>query len=331
MKTKSKIYFAIFFLFFYAPIISAQSDTILIEKHLTAITKTEGFRNHKNTPLLDKVADYIHSYFEPYADTTYFQEYEVNGRIYKNVICRFGTNIPKPLIVAGAHYDVCGEQEGADDNASGVAALLELARMLQNKTLSHPIELVAYSLEEPPYFRTPHMGSNIHAQSLKDAGTQVYGMVAIEMIGYFSDKKGSQGYPVKVMKVAYGTKGDYILLVKRSGYGEFVREFSNQFNDAEEEVTTRNIKAPSKLQGVDFSDHLNYWNLGYDALMVTNTAFYRNKNYHQTTDTMETLDIYRMSKVIDSIFHALTNIENEAGNGTKQTKVIKKNRSGKKL
>lgn len=294
----------------------AQSDTILIKKHLKVITKTDGFRNHENIPLLNKTAKYIYSEFRKYADTTYYQSYEVKGKTYKNVICRFGSKINKPIIVAGAHYDVCGNQEGADDNASGVVGLLELARMLHKKELSRPIELVAYTLEEPPYFRTPHMGSNIHAQHLKKNNIPVYGMLAIEMIGYFDDKKESQDYPVKVMKVAYGTKGNYILLVKRSGYGDFVRNFSDQFNESEE-LITKNIKAPAKIQGIDFSDHLNYWNAGYDALMVTNTAFYRNKNYHQVTDKMETLNIDKMSKVINAIYNALINIDTTSNNNNK--------------
>lgn len=284
------------------------ADTTLITQHLTKITKTEGYRNYLNIPLLNKTADYILSVFSKYADTAYLQEYNVDGRIYKNVVCRFGTNINKPLIVVGAHYDVCGNQEGADDNASGIVGLLELARMLKGEKIEYPIELVAYSLEEPPYFRTKYMGSYIHAKALKDNNTNVYGMLAIEMIGYFSNEKKSQDYPVKVMKVAYGTKGNYILLAKRTGSGKFVKHFSNGFKDAET-IETSSIKAPAKIQGIDFSDHLNYWAFDYDALMITNTAFFRNKNYHQTTDTMETLDIGRMAKVIDGIYAALVNMK----------------------
>lgn len=280
----------------------------IITQHLTAITKTNGYRNYKNITLLNKTADYILSVFAQYADTAYLQPYNVNGEVYKNVVCRFGSNNNKPLIVVGAHYDVCGDQEGADDNASGVVGLLELARMLHNQPLSYPIELVAYSLEEPPYFRTHYMGSYIHAKWLNDNKVDVYGMLAIEMIGYFSDEKKSQDYPVKVMKVAYGTKGNYILLAKRTGAGKFVKEFSKGFKDAET-IETSSIKAPAKVQGIDFSDHLNYWKFNYDALMITNTAFFRNKNYHQKTDTMETLDTPRMAKVIDGVYIALTSIK----------------------
>ncbi len=286
---------------------NSYSDTNIIINHLTNITQTNGFRNYSNIPLLNQTADYVLSVFKQYADTAYFQEYEVEGKIYRNVIGQFGTHIHKPLIITGAHYDVYGNQEGADDNASGTVALLELARMLYNQKLNYPIELVAYTLEEPPYFRTAYMGSYIHAQSLKASKTKVYGMTAIEMIGYFNDESNSQEYPVKTMKAIYGSKGDYILLVKKLGHKKFVKNFSKQFTIANT-IKTSNLKSPKKISGIDFSDHLNYWNAGYDALMVTNTAFYRNKNYHKSTDTMETLDIDRMSKVIDAIYYSLTHI-----------------------
>lgn len=280
-----------------------QADSLLIIKHLTVITKTDEYRNYKNIEQLDKTAEYILSVFRQYADTAYLQPYIVDGKIYKNVICRFGNN-DEPIVIVGAHYDVCGDQEGADDNASGVVGLLEIARMLQGKTLRNPVEIVAYSLEEPPYFRTEAMGSYVHALSLKESGTPVYGMVVLEMIGFFSEEKKSQSYPVKAMKVAYGSTGDYILLAKKTGSGDFVKAFSKRFNNIAT-IETKNIKAPSKLQGVDFSDHLNYWKFGYDALMVTNTAFYRNHHYHRKTDTMETLDIPKMAEVINTVFLTL--------------------------
>lgn len=288
----------------------AQADSTLIYTHLTKITKTDQYRNYKNIDALDQTAEYIFNIFSQYADTVFYQTYDVKGNTYRNVICRFGSKIDKPVMIIGAHYDVCGDQEGADDNASGVVALLEIARMLENKDLSRPLELVAYTLEEPPFFRTPHMGSYIHAKSLLDSKTDVYGMAAIEMIGYFSDEKGSQSYPVKVMKVAYGTKGDFILLVKKKGHGNFVKNFSKEFTNAET-IETSSLKAPFDIQGIDFSDHLNYWNLGFDAMMVTNSAFFRNKNYHQITDKMETLDIRRMTSVIDAIYYAILNIDSQ--------------------
>src|SRR5690606_33400364 len=121
-----------------------------------AITKTEKFRNYKNIDQLNKTADYIKSVFSQYSDSVFIQEYLVNGQVFKNVICSFGTENKKSVIV-GAHYDVCENQEGADDNASGVVGLLELSRLLKDQKLNQRIDLVAYSLEEPPFFRTEYM------------------------------------------------------------------------------------------------------------------------------------------------------------------------------
>lgn len=288
-------------------IANTRTDTALIKAHLKAITKTDGFRTHDNIQLLNKTADYIFNVFDRSSDTTYFQEFIVNGKTYKNVICSFGLKNTKRIIV-GAHYDVCEEQEGADDNASGIVGLLELSRLLKNQRLGYRVDLVAYTLEEPPYFRSNFMGSYIHAKSLVDEKVDVYGMVSLEMIGYFKDEKKTQSYPLGVLKMFYGSKGNYITLVKKFGAGKFSRKFSKEFKRVKS-VKTKKFKGPASLPGIDFSDHLNYWNLNISALMVTDTAFYRNKGYHEPIDKMETLDINRMAKVIDSVFIALTSLK----------------------
>lgn len=279
------------------------SDTSLIRSHLVQLTKNDASRHYKNLKQLNKTAGYIRNEFMKYADSVSYQEYEVKGTVYRNVIASFGTNNQQRIIV-GAHYDVCGDQEGADDNASGVVGLLELARLLNGQALNYRIDLVAYTLEEPPFFRTEYMGSYIHAQSLHENKVDVYGMVCLEMIGYFSDEKKSQDYPLGILSLFYGNKGDYITLVKKNGAGKFAKQFSSEYK-ATKAIKTKKFTGPETLSGIDYSDHLNYWKFGYSALMITNTAFYRNKNYHQPTDTMETLDIYRMSKVIDGVYQSL--------------------------
>jgi Zn-dependent M28 family amino/carboxypeptidase len=291
------------------PKIHAQSDSVRIVQHLTTITKTEGFRNYRNIPLLNQTAEYIFSVFQQYADTVYYQSYQVGGETYKNVVGRLGSDNDNPLIVVGAHYDVFGDTEGADDNASAVVGLLELVRLLSKEKLNYPIEFVAYTLEEPPFFRTENMGSFIHAKSLFDAETPVYGMVCLEMIGYFDDSPNSQRFPVEGMRYIYGDVGNFIMLAKQTESGEFVREFSANFKKYASIVTKSIEASPSEAHGIDFSDHLNYWELGYDALMITNTAFYRNPNYHRSSDTMETLDIPRMMKVIDATTLAIINLK----------------------
>lgn len=279
------------------------SDTTIIKTHLAAITKTGQFRTYKNIDQLNRTADYIKTTFNQYSDSVFIQEYSVNGLIYKNVICSFGAENKKRIIV-GAHYDVCNNQEGADDNASGVVGLLELSRLLKGQKLNHRIDLVAYSLEEPPYFRTEFMGSYIHAKSLIGNNANVYGMISLEMIGYFKDDKGSQSYPVGLLSLFYGNKGNYITLVKKFGAGRFARKFCRKYKSARS-VRTKKFTGPPALTGIDFSDHLNYWKFGFSALMVTDTSFFRNKNYHQPGDTMETLDIRRMARVIDGVYNAL--------------------------
>lgn len=286
---------------------NSRADTSIIKEHLKIITQTVGFRTHDNIDLLNKTADYVYTVFEKYSDTTYFQKFVVNGKTYKNVICSFGLRNYKRIII-GAHYDVCGDQEGADDNASGVVGLLELSRLLKNKPLNYRVDLVAFTLEEPPYFRTKQMGSYVHAKSLRDNNIDVYGMISLEMIGYFKDKKKSQSYPLGILKMFYGSKGNYITLVKKFGAGKFSRKFSKQFKDAGT-IKTKKFIGPASLPGIDFSDHLNYWDFDYNGLMITDTAFYRNKGYHEEIDKMETLDITRMASVIDGVLIGLGNLK----------------------
>lgn len=283
------------------------TDTTKIKAHLTAITKTEKPRNHKNIDQLNKTASYIYNEFSHYADTVYFQKYIADGKEYKNVVCVFGSNNPKTVVV-GAHYDVCDNQEGADDNASGTVGLLELARLLKDKKINYRIEMVAYTLEEPPYFRTDKMGSYIHAKSLMDNKTDVFGMLCLEMIAYFDDAKKSQDYPIGILSWFYGNKGNYITLVNKFDKGKFARKFNKGFKK-QKLIRTKKFVAPKSLPGIDFSDHLNYWKFGISSLMITDTAFYRNKNYHKKTDKMETLNISKMAQVIDSTLKTLINLK----------------------
>jgi hypothetical protein len=281
----------------------AFSDTTLIKNYLTKLTKTNTPRSFENISQLNFAASYIESIFSMYSDSVENQEYKVQSNTYKNIICSFGTENSKRIII-GAHYDVCGNQQGADDNATGIAGLLELARMLKGQKLKYRIDLVAYTLEEPPFFRTEHMGSYIHAKSLFENKTDVYGMVSLEMLGYFQDEKGTQQYPLRILSLIYGSRGNYITLVNKFHKGQFARKFT-QIYKSKKTIRTKKFVAPASLTGIDFSDHLNYWKFGFSATMLTDTGFFRNQNYHQKTDTMETLDIQRMSKVIDGTLQTL--------------------------
>ncbi|MCF6324612.1 MAG: M28 family peptidase [Gammaproteobacteria bacterium] len=263
-------------------------------------------RNYRNLESLNEAARYIKNKFEEYGYVVQEQKYMVEGREYKNIIVTAGPE-DAPTMVIGAHYDVCGDQAGADDNASGVAGLLEFSRLIKaaEATLEYKIEMVAYTLEEPPFFKSEFMGSYIHAKSLYDSKRDVIGMIVLEMIGYFTDKQNSQTYPLSLMKLFYPSKGDFIALVGRFSDGSLLKHLRKNMQSTTVNVST--LKAPSFVAGVDFSDHLNYWKMGYNAVMITDTAFFRNPNYHQTSDTIETLDFDRMREVVKGLYLAILN------------------------
>jgi len=238
------------------------------------------------------------------------QKFSVEGVEYKNLIVSLGPKEGKRLVI-GAHYDVCEEENtnarGADDNASGVAGLLELTRMLvESKVeLKQRLDLVAYTLEEPPHFATQNMGSAIHAKSLKDAKAEVIGMISLEMIGYFSDAPNSQEYPIAQLKYFYPSVGNFVIVagnIPSFSWNKKIKRAFQRFS----KVEAHSISAPDFVRGIQFSDNLNYTALGYSAVMITDSAFYRNHNYHQVTDTPETLDYKRMAEVVNGVYGFLS-------------------------
>lgn len=279
-----------------------------IRHDVATLANTPQPRNSYHMESLNMAASYIKEEFSKVSERVTEQTYQVGANTFKNIICSFGP-LNGERIVIGAHYDVCDDQQGADDNASGVAGLLELARLFDSlqTPLQYRVDLVAYSLEEPPYFRSESMGSHIHAKSLKDSNVVVKAMLCLEMIGYFSDKKGSQDYPVGLLHLFYPNKGNFIAVVGKLGKGQLSRTVKKGIK-ASSGIEAVSINAPSSLPGIDFSDHLNYWNFNYPAVMITNTAFYRNKNYHQVTDTPNTLDYQKMAEVIKGVYGAVISI-----------------------
>jgi Zn-dependent M28 family amino/carboxypeptidase len=278
------------------------ADTTQLRQHLQFLTTTPQPRNYQHPAVLDSVAVYIQQRLRAAgAHEIGSQPYAVRGQTYRNVLGSFG---PKdgPRLIIGAHYDVCGEQPGADDNGTGVAALLELARLLgrQAAPLPYRVDLVAYTLEEPPFFRTSSMGSYVHAASLKAGGVPVRGMVALEMLGYYDDRRGSQHYPIGPLKFIYGSRGNYVTVAQKFGNGRFGRRFARHYRSAAR-LPVKRFKAPAWLPGIDFSDHLNYWKFDYPAVLLTDTAFYRNRSYHLTTDTLARLDMRRLGLAVDAL------------------------------
>jgi Zn-dependent M28 family amino/carboxypeptidase len=274
-----------------------------LQRDVEMLARTFGPRSFPDTEKLNLVAQYIRHQFDASGAVTSEQTFVVSGKQYKNVIAHFGPEAGERIVV-GAHYDSYGDKPGADDNASGVAGLLELARLLGAANLPMSVELVAYTLEEPPVFRSPLMGSAVHAKSLKEKQIKVRAMICLEMIGYFSDESGSQQYPVPGMSLFYPERGNYVAVVGSFGNIGLVRKVKRLMTEGSS-LPVRSTNAPRSLPGIDFSDHANYWDLGYPAVMITDTAFYRNKNYHQHTDLADTLDYKRMAMVVDQVYAAV--------------------------
>jgi Zn-dependent M28 family amino/carboxypeptidase len=270
-----------------------------LRTHVEVLSKRFVPRDDDHPENLDKAAQYIATELRSTSARVSDQEFTVDSAAYKNVIAEYGPESPD-IIVVGAHYDTAGDQPGADDNASGVAGLLELGRLLSRVTLRSKIFLVAYALEEPPHFRTENMGSAVHAKSLRERGVSVKLMISLEMIGYFSDIENSQSFPIGLLRLFYPSRGNFILVVDKvfSNHARQVKKWMSAASD----LPVYSINAPGIIPGVDFSDHLSFWNQGYPAVMVTDTAFYRNNAYHSRMDTADRLDYGKMAKVVNGIF-----------------------------
>lgn len=277
-------------------------------KDVEFLTSVNPARNFMNVASLDKVAQYIEDEFEKAGGKPEVQTWRAERNEYKNVIVSYNAEKSKRLVV-GAHYDVCGDQPGADDNASAVAGLLETARLVfeHQPVLDYRIDFVAYCLEEPPFFASDFMGSYIHAKSLHDNNIDVIGMICYEMIGYFSDAPYSQPYPSPELAKIYPDKANFIIVVGVQTYAAFNNKVHQLMSkDSKIDVQLINFPPGDGLAGL--SDQRNYWKFGYNALMINDTAFIRNPHYHMKSDTIDTLDFEKMTEVINSSYRAITNI-----------------------
>ena len=272
------------------------------------LTQIQPPRNYKNLDSLNNVAQFIYDHFESFKLEVSFQEYEVDGKIYKNVIGILNPHLDKTLIVGG-HYDVCGDIQGADDNASAVAGVIESARQLSklSNKINFSIQFVCFTLEEPPYFNTKNMGSYIHAQSLKEENIDVIGMINYEMIGYFSDEEGSQSYPNELMGLLYPTSGNFIANVSNEDSKGFLNILN--FDSVKKNIDSYDFVFPDNFELLYLSDHMNYWDFGFPAIMITDTAFLRNPNYHKESDTIETINFEKMQYVVDMVVNTVVRLD----------------------
>jgi Zn-dependent M28 family amino/carboxypeptidase len=274
-----------------------------LERHVWMLSETFVPRDAGHPANLDRVAAYIREEFDKAGGRIVEQPFQVDGSTCRNVIAYFGPETHDRIVV-GAHYDAFGEWPGTDDNAGAVAGLIELAHLLRETPPRILVELVAFSLEEPPYYGTSEMGSAVHASFLKAQNRSVRIMICLEMIGYFSDHEGSQRFPSGLLEVFYPTTGNYIAVVGRMDQTGVVRRVKRAMRRASP-LPVLSINAPELVPGIDFSDHRNYWQAGWKAVMITDTAFYRNENYHSARDTADTLDYKRMAMVVQGVHAAV--------------------------
>lgn len=279
-------------------------DIDLLKKHTEKLVYTSPPRNSQNITSLNSISSYIEEYFNEYCEDISLQKFFVQGEEYQNVICSFGLEHEERMII-GAHYDVHGNLPGADDNASAVAGLLELVRLMgiQQSELSHRVDFVAYTLEEMPNFRTETMGSMVHAKSLREEGIDIKLMISLEMIGYFSDEPNSQKFPIEAMKTVYSSTGNFIAVIGEMKQSPFITGRVKKLMSGASSLPVESINAPRELvPDVERSDHSSFWDYNYPAIMITDTSYLRNPNYHKTTDTIDTLDFEKMGEVVKGVY-----------------------------
>lgn len=279
-----------------------KADPENLRRHIRVLTDSNPPRNFAHPESLDKAAEYIAQQFAQSGLVSHMQDYKVGNNTYRNVVVHLGPDTGDYLVI-GAHYDVYKDYPGADDNASATAGLIELGRLLSpiKDKLKRPIELVAYTLEEHTNtFDLKDMGSYIHAQSMKAANKNIKLMISLEMLGYFRDDPGSQKYPYSFFYLFYPSVGNYIALIARPQEWFVMRKVKSLFSTAAN-LPVESANIPRIVPGVDYSDHQSYWDAGYTAMMITDTAFMRNPNYHQAGDLPETLDYRRMAEVVNGV------------------------------
>ena len=277
-------------------------DTASYLRHVvTTLSREIGSRTYRDDERMARTAVYISGELSSFGCAVSKQSFTFEGHALQNVIGELrGTNDPGKVLIIGAHYDTVRTTPGADDNASGVAGLLGIARLLAGRMPDLTVRFVAFAFEEPPAYRTHDMGSYHYAKSLHDGREPVEGMICLEMIGFFSDREGSQHYPLPFMNRAFPRTGSYIAMVGNRRSKGFTDRTAESFRKATD-LPLITLNAPAFVVGIDFSDHWSFNKFGYPAFMVTDTAFYRNLNYHSPADLPETLDYGRMAKVVEGL------------------------------
>lgn len=282
-----------------------------LKNHVVMLSETIGDRSMVQINNLNKAKEYIINMFKDYGYEVTLQDYRIEGQTASNVIAeKKGLKSPSEIVIIGAHYDTyCNP--GADDNASGVAGLLELARLMKDTPPDRTVRFVAFVNEEPPYFKKDLMGSRVYTREAKRKGENIVGAIILESIGYYVDRHGTQKYPLPIFSLFYSNRGNFIGVLSNLKNNKLRKKVVSSFK--------RHSKFPLQsaavfdwITGVDFSDHWSFWQEGYPAVMVSDSAFMRNPYYHDDLDTWDKLNYNSMAQVIDGLYFVVKDLSTGA-------------------
>ena len=250
---------------------------------------------------LTAVEGFIEKELETYGLIVESDYFSYRGKNFRNIVGRLSPHRAGSIVILGAHFDSVQGTPGADDNASGVVVLLEAARLLARARVGSQVLFCAFNLEE-----LNMIGSGYFAKKLKSAGAKVAAMISLEMVGYTDSRPGSQKYPLG-LKAFYPDRGNFIGVIGNWNSASLLRRFARQMRQVRG-LPVETLSVPGNgglIPAVRLSDHSSFWDAGYPALMVTDTSFYRNPNYHGSTDTLETLNFDFMAKVCEGVIGAV--------------------------
>ena len=273
--------------------------------HVRTLAGEIGERNVWRFTALQAAAGHIGNELRRAGYAVTEQSFMAEGKTVRNLEAELpGTDSSAGIVIVGAHYDTVPGTPGANDNASGAAALLEIARLLAGKPLDRTVRFVFFVNEEPPFFKTDRMGSLVYARRSRQSGERIDGMLSLETIGYYSDAPQSQRYPLP-LGAFYPATADFIAFVGNTGSRRLVRQALETFRRTTF-FPSEGAVVPGWITGVGWSDHWSFWHEGYPALMITDTAFFRYDRYHGPEDTPDRLDYDRMARVVAGLGRVVT-------------------------
>lgn len=268
-----------------------------------------GERNIRRAGSLPATVEYLRDELRQSGYAVTERKYRSEGHEVSNLEANLaGSGSTSEVVIVGAHYDSAAGTVGANDNATGVAAVLELARLLHGSTLKKNVRFVLFVNEEPPYFQTNAMGSLVYARELRNDSVPVSAMISLETIGFYSDAPGSQKYPA-LLSPFYPSCGDFIGFVGNPESRALVRTAVRKFRESAN-FPSEGIAAPADWPGIGWSDQWSFWREGYPAIMITDTAVFRYPYYHTPLDTPDKVDFERMARVVDGVRTVIESLSN---------------------